>query len=112
MSIKLCWENVEEILSDDNEDLYEELCEKSKPSDFYFYAKNSTDVSGEVFTDIVITPKAFYDKSGHFWDQHMNIEHILPDDFENLMEGIWSSERTIKEIKQDMIARGFEEKKV
>jgi hypothetical protein len=86
---------------------YQELCQNSKPSDFYFDVKANLGVDG--FTMITIVPKLYFDKEGYMWDQSMNLNHILPADLSEAMESCWDSERSAEEVRQDLLARGFEE---
>jgi hypothetical protein len=90
-----------------NDDTYMKLCENSKPSDFYFVAQKDY----EGFVMVAITPKLYFHKNGYMWDQSMQIEHLLPNDLSESMESVWESDsdRTVEEIRQDMLSRGFEE---
>lgn len=90
-----------------NDSSYEELCKNSKPSDFYFAAQKGEDE----FCMVAIVPKLYFNKEGYMWDQSMQIEHLLPDDLSESMESIWENDgdRTVEEIRQDMLRRGFEE---
>jgi hypothetical protein len=91
-----------------DEEAYSELCAKSMPSDFYFSVSESDDFThGYVFISLV--PKVFFHKEGYMWDQSMFLDHILPDDFDESMESIWESPRSVEEIRADLLARGFEE---
>lgn len=85
-------------------DAYRLLCQMSKPSDFYFVAKE-----WEGYTMISIVPKAYFHNFGYMWDQSMLLDNILPDDFCESMESIWDTERDVKSVRADLLARGFEE---
>lgn len=87
---------------------YEQLCQQSTPVDFIFFVKpNPPD--NIIKTMIVVTPKAYFLKEGYCWDQHMSLAHILPADFDDIMEGTYISERDPEEVRQDMLNRGFQE---
>jgi hypothetical protein len=104
-NIQLSWENVEVILDhDDDGELYDKLCQNSKPSDFYFDLLDDNGI-----TIINLSPKLFFDKNECMFDQPMYLEHILPDDFGDEMENVWSSERSIDEVRKDLLERGFME---
>ena len=85
-------------------DAYKLLCKNSKASDFYFAAQ----VYDE-YTMVAIVPKEFFHAFGYMWDQHMPIDHILPNDMGEMMESVWDSERSVEEVRADLLARGFEE---
>lgn len=100
---ELSWTNVEVIVDlDDDNEAYEQLCTQSKPGDFYFDVRACDD-----YTTVSITPKAFFDKNGHCWDQHIDLDHILPSDLEEAMECIWTTDRTADEVKQELSSLGF-----
>lgn len=92
-----------------NDDAYTELCEQSKPSDFYFCAIKDIDGCSYGETMIGIVPKEYFDSFGFMWDQTMFLEHILPEDFSESMECIWDSDRPAPSVRQEMLALGFEE---
>lgn len=37
------------------------------------------------------------------------LDHILPSDFYESMEGVWESERTVNEVRVELLSLGFEE---
>jgi hypothetical protein len=88
----------------DTEEKLNEFFKKSQPSDFYFRVD---DYDG---TFIVIVAKAFFDTNGYVDDQTPRIDHLLPNDFYEAMESTWECERSVEDVKKDLIARGFEEK--
>jgi len=89
-------------------DAYEQLCENSKPSDFYFSVKEDMSFTNG-FTFIAIVPKLYFVSEKCMWDQSMFLEHILPEDCSEAMESVWDCERSADEVRKDMLARGFEE---
>ena len=111
---KISWDNLDEVY--ENEEDYEALCEKSKPSDFYFAVNKFMDFcAGEDedardgYTYIAIVPKVYFNKENCMWDQSMYLDHILPDDFNEAMESIWECERSIEDARKVLIEMGFEE---
>lgn len=116
MSVELSWENLEEVYMnslDGSGVLYDKLCSDAKPSDFYFAVHNSFDTSENTddldISYIFLVPKAFFDKEKHMWDQHMCVDHILPKDFGEVMECVWDCERSLEDVRKDLLSRGFEE---
>lgn len=85
-------------------DAYRLLCQMSKPSDFYFAAQPYDE-----YTMIAIVPKEFFHSFGYMWDQSMLLDGILPGDFCESMESVWESERSVEEVRADLLAKGFEE---
>ena len=63
----------------DNDDAYEAFWKTQKAEDFYFavYEKGSDhDMTEGAGSTVVITPKAYLDKEGYWWDGGMNLSHI------------------------------------
>lgn len=88
---------------------YEELCQNSKPSDFYFAVHESCD-SSMGYTYVSIVPKLYFHKYGYMWDQSMFLDHLLPQDLIEAMECIWDAETlSVEDLRKDLLARGFEE---
>jgi len=105
----ITWETLETNYSSNTYEEYENLCINSKPSDFYFYVGPiAPGEDDEDYSFIHIVPKIFFDTYNHMWDQSMNLNHILPEDFGEEMECIWSCERSKEEVITDLIERGFE----
>jgi hypothetical protein len=96
------WSELDSIY--DDEDMYECMCASAQTSDFYFHV---SDVDG--MTTIAIVPKEYFKIQGHMWDQHLPIDHLLPDDMFEEMECTWSCDRDIESVRKDMLQRGFEE---
>lgn len=96
------WSQLDTIYED--EDMYECMCASARASDFIF---NVQDIDG--MTTIAIVPKEYFKEEGHMWDQHLPIDHLLPDDMSEEMECTWSSERDVDSVRKDMLQRGFEE---
>lgn len=103
---ELTWDNLEEYEGEDFEEAFEKLCELAAPTDFYIDVRAAEPYS---MTTIFIVPKAYFSKHGYQYDQHINIESILPNDFGEDMECCYSSDRDVEEVKNDLLARGFEE---
>lgn len=91
------------------EDQYEELCDNSKPSDFYFHVMEDIQEMSFGATIIAIVPKLYFHKEKCMWDQSMFLNHILPSDFNESMESIWDSDRSVDEIRSELLNLGFEE---
>ena len=96
------WSELDTVYND--EDMYECMCASARASDFYFHIQ---DVDG--MTTVAIVPKENFDNKGCMWDQHLPIDHLLPDDLGEEMECTWSCERDVESVKKDLIQRGFEE---
>jgi hypothetical protein len=106
---QLTWENLDEVNYSDDYEKFANLCKSSKPSDFYFHLAINKDEPD--FVDISIVPKSYFRKHHHCVDDNVNLDHILPDDVEELMESAWSSDRPIEDLRKDFLERGFEENK-
>lgn len=100
---KLSWDDADQIY--DSEEDYNQLCEKSQAYDFYFHINSGS--YGLDGCDISICPKVFFDKYNYCWDVDLMIEHLLPDDFEEMMPGNYLSDRSIQDLKNDLLKRGF-----
>jgi hypothetical protein len=103
---KLSWNNIEEILDmDDDGESYTKLCKSSKPSDFYFTVKEDEDLD----LYVCITPVVYFDTNECEFDQSLEIEHLLPEDFYEEMEGTYSVDRdcSVQEIEEELEALGF-----
>jgi hypothetical protein len=96
------WSELDIIYND--EDMYECMCASAQASDFYFHIAN---VDG--MTSVVITPKDYFNSKGYMWDQHLPIEHLLPDDLGEDMECAWSSRRDVESVRKDLLECGFEQ---
>lgn len=92
-----------------NWDEYEKLCDSSTSADFYFHVMPAD--GDDSYCLIGLVPKAYFLKEGCMWDQSMGLDHILPPDFVESMESVWDSERISLDVRDDMLARGFEENK-
>jgi hypothetical protein len=84
---------------------YELLCKNSVPSDFYFSVMREDD--NDPFTLVSIVPKLYWEENAYMWDQTMFLDHILPPDLSESMECIYDSDRSVEEVRKDMLARGF-----
>ena len=89
-----------------DEDEYFALCENSKPSDFYFAAKDHSGCFGGI-TMIVLVPKDYFQQEHCMWDQSMDLKHILPDYFFESMESVWESDQSVYDVRKDLLTRGF-----
>tara|TARA_B100000686_G_C16787006_1_gene975906 strand:+ start:656 stop:1186 length:531 start_codon:yes stop_codon:yes gene_type:complete len=60
---------------------------------------------------VALTPKAYFDKHGYMYDQHIFwMEKVLPDNFDEVMEATWVAigATDLKDVYKQLIARGFE----
>lgn len=90
----------------DHEDEKEKLYKQCKADEFYFAFSNC--YGGLVLT---ITPAAYYDKHGYWFDQGVDIDHLLPDHVYPLDESNYSFKGKAKDLLEDMLARGFRQNK-
>lgn len=103
---KLDWNDIEEILAvDDDGEVYEKLCKQSKASDFYFSVQKDEDLELCVY----ITPVSYFDEKNVQFDQSLMIEHLLPEDFYEEMEGCYAVDRdcSLEEIEEELTDLGF-----
>ncbi len=97
----LTWDTADGL----NETDYERLCLNSVTSDFYFEVMPSEEPG---MVDVCVTPKLYFDRTREQWDQHMNIDHLLPPEtFDCLMEGVWCVKGELHTVNADMFQRGF-----
>jgi len=87
--------------ADLDDDEIEDLWAQTKPEDFYFMVENSGHA--------VITPKEYYDQNGCMYDQHLLIDHILPKELGEEMEGAYSFEVSPEEMRDKLLKLGFVE---
>lgn len=104
-------------LKDDNPNyptLLEDLIKNSKPSDYIFAFFK--DEFTEDFSVIYIIPKQLYQESINDYyessvlkmDEHIDISHLLPEEFGSDMECIWSCELSEDVAKNMLTNLGFE----
>lgn len=116
--IEICWKNVDMLFRIDSENdsldefeakcsWYEQLCTNSKSSDFYFSVSRVTDEEVDDSSYVTICPKEFFDRVGYFFDQGLEIDHLLPSDFDNCDESAWFVPRSLGKVKTEMLDRGF-----
>ena len=81
----------------------------AKPSDFYFAVDRAKDPQDEWDIDtIVITTKAYYDKTGYWCDNdRMKIGTVLPNGFCDIMESVYEYDGNIEEGRQVLLNAGF-----
>ena len=60
--------------------------------------------------NIIITPKEFFEKEEYPYDQHLDIDHLLPEYLQDQMcEAIFNAEgQDINKVIADLKQRGFE----
>lgn len=93
---------------------------KLEPKDFYFCVGVDPDLKmmveegmygeDEVSTTLVIiVPTTFWHSNGHVYDQHLNIDHLIPDYMSECMESHFESSRSPAETRDDLLLLGFKE---
>lgn len=55
-------------------------------------------------TDVVITPRAYFEEHGFMYDQHMELD--LPESFDELAEGMFLFDGTVEEATATLEALG------
>jgi len=103
---KLSWDNLQDILEDED-DRFQELCQQSVPSDFYFCVGSDEDMG----TYVIITPRVYFDTEDCLLDMEMDISHILPGDLEESGDSTWVMVGDVPadHIREDLTSRGFVE---
>jgi hypothetical protein len=94
------WEDgVDEI----NDDEVEELWQKTEASDFIF-----APMQRDGYIDICITPREYFEENGHLYDQHLQIEHLLPEGLRCEWEGTYQIEEGEPEdMARELVDLGF-----
>jgi hypothetical protein len=108
--LEMTWDNYEQFESSEFKDpSFENMCAKTKASDYYFYVDDSQPwiYLGKTYIYICLTPIAYFKRRGCMFDCSMYLDHILPDDFSESMESTWECPRSLEDIKQDLLSRGF-----
>jgi hypothetical protein len=96
----------------DDESVLGKLFKNSTGKDYYFHVSSGKEMGDdEAFAWLTIVPKAYYDKHQCLFDQSMPIDHLLPEDCTEEMESVWASEMPAKDLRQEMLFRGFQESK-
>lgn len=116
MTTKMTWDNFDDddlwADVDDSNEMFDELCQNSKGSDFYF-SLHVTPTDDPLYNDIVdiyITPRVWCDKNGVCdFDREMNIDDLFPDwmDFGQVMEAVWDTAYPVEDVRKELLARGF-----
>jgi len=87
-----------------NDDEVEELWEQTEASDFVFASMQRNG-----YIDICITPREFFEENGHLYDQHLQIEHLLPEGLRCEWEGTYQIEEAEpEEMANALIDAGFQ----
>ncbi len=93
---------------------------KLQPKDFYFCVGIEPDLKFMVeegmyekdevnLTLVVIVPISFWNDNGYVYDQHLNIDHILPNHMGECMESHFESGKSVAETRDELLALGFQE---
>lgn len=77
---------------------------KLLPENFYFYAGDSPDG-----TLVIITPVSYFHEYECVYDQHLEIESLLPDCMSEEMECMFHSFKSAEETRQELLKRNFKE---
>lgn len=91
-----------------------DLCDKATPSDFYacFLPGSLLDMDdNDNACYVSICPKEYFDRHDCEFDQTLPIDHLLPKDFSEAMEGVYEATRPLKDVRQDLLELGFKESK-
>ena len=101
-------EEYEEAI-DSGEEAFEELCDKSKTSDFYFKVWVPEDVDVEEdFPFVAICPRVFYDKNEFLDEIELPIEHLVPTNVEYFENCNWTARnKSVEDVRQEMLDEGF-----
>ena len=108
--LKKCWRNkmnssftLEQYYNSfETEETIKKFFDQTKPSDYYFQARDDGEGS-----HIRIVAKVFFNENNCCDDQTPKIDHLLPKDFFKIKNSTWECKRRIKEINKDLIKRGF-----
>jgi hypothetical protein len=87
-----------------DDDAIEELWGFTSPSDYYFTICPTDDGPCAI-----ICPASYFDEQHCLYDQHLLIEQLLPDDFEQIMEATFLFDRTDSSARKELLKRGFKE---
>lgn len=98
----------------DDDEAYEALCAQLKPNDLYFHILTSNECGyddEENISFIHIVPADIFDND-NVWDQHINLDHLLPEDkFDVSMEGVWESALPKDNVTTWLLNQGFRQHK-
>ncbi len=91
---------------------FDKLFVSATPSDFYFHVVE--DPYDPTYPMIHLVPVDYFEETaqnpdgGRCWDQHLNLDHLLPpDEFGCEMECVWSCEKDKKELEEWLLLQGF-----
>ena len=97
---------------DGGEATFEDLCDKSVASDFYFkvWDQEDGDIDEENGNEVcvAVTPRVFYDENEYLDEFSPHIEHLLPVGVENPDESVFfATGKRLEDVKQEMLDEGF-----
>lgn len=105
--MEITWSNIDEFY---NKVKYEELLkfyESTTPEDYYFA---TIEIDGDVMVGIV--GKEYFDQNEEYYDQSVDLSHILPDHLFEAMESIWTTmDASREEVTEELKDLGFTENK-
>lgn len=100
--------------ADDIGEAFDKLFADSVPSDFYFHVTEDQFSPGSGYSMVHIVPVDFFEETtdnddrGRCWDQHLNLDHLLPPgEFGCEMECVWGSEKSKEETEFWLLSQGF-----
>jgi len=104
------FEEDEDYLYDEDEELLYNEIRKLKPEDYYFQLDfNSNGMVDHYFN---ITPKGYFDLTGALSDLSGVADHVVPNDFYELMESHYEYDGDPQIGRQLLLNAGFIEKKM
>lgn len=95
-------DNIYEVLGDD-EDKHHALWLETKADEYLFCLQDVPNI-GVIAS---ITPKLFFEEHKFMYDQHIDIEHILPKEFYCEIEGVYAIDNEIDEANKLLVDAGF-----
>lgn len=88
------------------------MSQRKSPDQYYFYAGPSIDPNEKdlgIETWVVMCPINFFEEHGYVYDQHLNIDSIIPDYMGEEAEAMFSSDKSPENTRRDLLALGFKE---
>jgi hypothetical protein len=92
----------------DDTETFEQLCQESKASDYYFHVAQNRNYQNRNYAMISIVPKLFFDTFGYMMDRTPMLDHLLPDGYGGeLTDSVFESKDSQEVTRQEMLSRGF-----
>lgn len=99
----ITWNNIDDLWFDIEENELHAFYKSTSASDYYFHAYNHYSEG----VCVVICSKDYFKKHGYVFDQSINIDHLLPDHFFEIMESEWVSDNDLNTTIKEMEELGF-----